>query len=246
MGAGGWFICPFHDYSQIAGQFWRCLEPRFEPTRQVGHAVGTRKAQPPGQLAWRRLCVTAAEPGRDSPRQVGVVASRQRRAFQAVEILIGSEDPLRIRTRRLSRLGDRRIGLDRTGEAPQASHEWLGAQNPSAKCLAKRRPRRIVQALIHEADVGTACIPTALIAPPCRQQLVVRYPGSHASRIAIARIARPLPLLRTPHQARTHRVEVNSTSQPWQTTVCSSPSISRRRSASSRTIFCRALPLAIT
>jgi len=51
MGAGGWFICPFHDYSQIAGQFWRCLEPRFEPTRQVGHAVGARKAQPPGQLA---------------------------------------------------------------------------------------------------------------------------------------------------------------------------------------------------
>jgi len=51
MGAGGWFTRSFHDYSQIVGQFWRCLEPRFEPTRQVGHAVGTRKAQPLGQLA---------------------------------------------------------------------------------------------------------------------------------------------------------------------------------------------------
>ena len=99
MGAGGWFICPFHDYSQIAGQFWRCLEPRFEPTRQVGHAVGTRKAQPLGQLAERRLCVTGAEPSRDSPRQVGVMASRQRPAFQAVEIRNGREDPLRVQSR---------------------------------------------------------------------------------------------------------------------------------------------------
>ena len=36
---------------QIVGQFRRRLQPRFEPTRQVGRAVPSRKAQPLGRPA---------------------------------------------------------------------------------------------------------------------------------------------------------------------------------------------------
>ena len=242
-----------------------------------------------------------------------VVPPRQHRFVQSVEIGHGREDPFRVQARELPRFGGRRIGADRPGQAPQASQKSLGAQNPAAKGVAKRRRRRICQARLHEADIGGTCISPPLIALPRRQERVVRHPCRRASSVAIARIARPLPLLRTPHQASTHRVEVNITAHgpiiafvldhlgavpPLEQVALAPPppprpdrvareealhahaqvgtgclhqqmevishhdvtnqlpaiaddrlleqSISRRRSASSRTIFCRALPRAIT
>ncbi len=51
MDVDGWRTRPRQDFSQIVRQFRRSPEPRFEPTRQVGHAVGLREAQPLGQFA---------------------------------------------------------------------------------------------------------------------------------------------------------------------------------------------------
>jgi len=84
-----------HDFHQIVAQARRRLQPPIEPTRQVGHAVGLRKAQPLGQLPKRRHSVAAAEPGRDRPGQVGVMTTQQRRAVQTVEFSHRGEDPVR-------------------------------------------------------------------------------------------------------------------------------------------------------
>ena len=46
-----------HYFGQIAGQSWRCLQPCFQPAGQVGHAVGSGKAQPFRQFAQRCLGV---------------------------------------------------------------------------------------------------------------------------------------------------------------------------------------------
>ncbi len=62
--APGSAACLSHDFGQIVGQSWRHLQPCFQPASQVGHAIGTEKPQPLGQLAQRRLRVTAAEPSR--------------------------------------------------------------------------------------------------------------------------------------------------------------------------------------
>ena len=47
----GWSACLPQDFGQIAGQSGRRLQPGLEPARQVGHAVGSGKPQPLGQLA---------------------------------------------------------------------------------------------------------------------------------------------------------------------------------------------------
>ncbi len=153
---------------------------------------------------WRRQSQAAT-----APCQMGVMTTRQRRAIHAVEFRHRGKDPFRVQTGELSRLGDGRVGQDRTDLAPQPSHEPLRAQDPATNGLSKRRWRGIGQAGLHEADIVAARIPAAVIALPGRQHRVVGHPGLGAAPIAIAGIARPLPLLGTPHQARPHRVQVN-------------------------------------
>jgi hypothetical protein len=46
-------------------------------TREVRNTVGSREAEPLGELAESRLRVAAAQPGRDRPCTVGVMALRE-------------------------------------------------------------------------------------------------------------------------------------------------------------------------
>ena len=51
--------------------------------------------------------------------------------------------------------------LHQTGEASQSRQESLGAQNPPAKCIAKRRWGRIGQSALHESGARLSCISTS-------------------------------------------------------------------------------------
>jgi hypothetical protein len=78
--------------------------------------------------------VAPAEPGRDRPRQVGVMTPRQRRAVQTVEFSQRGENPFRVQSGELSRLRGRRIGPDRAaGSADTIPVSDAASEVPSSE-----------------------------------------------------------------------------------------------------------------
>ena len=64
---------PSEDFGEVLEQFRPRLQLRFQASRQIRDAVGSGKAEPLGEVRQSRLPMTAAQPGCDRTRHVGIV-----------------------------------------------------------------------------------------------------------------------------------------------------------------------------
>jgi hypothetical protein len=86
--------------------------------------------------------MATAKPRRDRSCEMGIMAARQRRRLQAIEIGHGREDSLGVESDELTCLTIRGVGHDGTGPRAQFFEEPFGAQHPATKRFAEWRWRR--------------------------------------------------------------------------------------------------------
>ena len=181
------------------------LSPPFEPARRAGDTVGSRKAQPVGQLPKRCLGVAAGEPGRDRAREVGITTTRQRRTLQPIDFRHRGDDPFRVQCGELSRLDDGRAretgtrlvcGWGGIGLPPFAG---LGAEK---RAVAPRSGIRTAQTLAPKSALKppTGLRPepplarwaeTCRFVSPCRFTLGVVSPLCFQAGFCIAALSAP-------------------------------------------------------